>query len=145
MLHQSAILLAEDDWNDIFLFRCALEEAGVSSPLSIVRNGQEAIDYLSGNDIYADREKYPWPSAMLLDLNMPVVDGFGVLAWWRKQDAQHDLPIIVLSSASQESDIQRAMALGATAYRVKPADFYYLVTVARELRDHWLKPQEVRC
>jgi two-component system response regulator len=85
---------------------------------------------------------HPWPALMLLDLKMPLVDGFEVLSWWREHGQGRGLPIIVMSSSGLELDIGRAMALGATAYRVKSSDFEYLVAVARELRDKWLKQQD---
>ena len=142
MQSQPVILVVDDDDNDVLLLRRAFENAKVSSQLVVVRNGQEAIDYLSGQGKYRDRAAHPWPTLMLLDLRMPLLDGFDVLSWWREQERERDLPIIVMSSSSLESDIKRAMDLGATAYRVKPSDFHYLVAVARELGEKWLKQQE---
>ena len=140
MTPQGTILLAEDDDSDIRLVKFAFEEAQVRNPLRVVRNGQEAIDYLSGEGIYAGRDAYPLPALMLLDLKLPLRDGFEVLAWCQEHKGLHGLRVIVMSSSHDQSDIKMAMALGAVAYRVKPADFGYLVGVARELRDHWLKP-----
>jgi CheY-like chemotaxis protein len=88
--------------------------------------------------IYSDREKYPWPVLLLLDLKMPGLDGFDVLVWWRKQAPAEPLPIVVFSSSNRDSDIQKAMELGADAYCSKPAGFDYLLRVAHELRDRWL-------
>jgi CheY-like chemotaxis protein len=145
MKDPSAILIADDDENDVSLLKLAFEEAKISNPIRVVRDGQEAIDYLSRKGIYADSDKHPWPAVMLLDLKMPRLDGFDVLTWWHQHNQGQYLPIIVMSSSNQESDIEAAMALGAAAYRVKPADFDYLVAVARELREHWLKPEELFC
>jgi two-component system response regulator len=140
MRNEPLILIAEDDENDVLLLRRALETAKVFARLSVVRNGQEAIDYLSGHGNYVDRVAHPWPAVMLLDLKMPMVDGFDVLTWWRDQRGERELPIVVLSSSVLESDTERALSLGAAAYRVKATGFEHLVTVAEELRERWLKP-----
>ena len=135
------VLLVEDDENDALLLERAFERAGLPRPLMIVRDGKEAIDYLRGNGEFADRQKFPSPSLMVLDLKMPRADGFAVLSWWRRQPEWRHLPIVVLSSSNQDRDLQRAMTLGASAYCVKPADLSYLVTAARGLRDRWLTPE----
>jgi CheY-like chemotaxis protein len=132
------VLVADDDENDLFFLREAFERAKVSCRIETVQNGREAIGYLQGKGEYRDRELHPWPALMLLDLKMPVADGFEVLAWCGKQTWERDLPIVVMSSSNQEGDIQRALALGATAYHAKPGSFDYLVSVARALADRWL-------
>jgi two-component system response regulator len=134
----SCILVAEDDEDASLLMQEAFREAGLTGRVMVVRNGEETINYLAGKEFYRDREKYPWPALLLLDLKMPKVDGFGVLAWWRRTNRTIELPIVVMSSSNQERDIQRAMELGATSYCVKPCSFQYLVHVAAELRDRWL-------
>jgi CheY-like chemotaxis protein len=133
------ILVADDDENDVLLLQRTFERAKVASRFVVVRDGQEAIDYLSGTGRFGDREKYPWPALMLLDLKMPMLDGFDVLTWWRKQGPTRDLPIVVMSSSNQESDVVRAMALGAATYHVKSGDLQYLVAFARDLHNKWLK------
>jgi CheY-like chemotaxis protein len=84
---RKTILLVDDSENDIDLMRMAFRKAEVNSPLQEVHNGEEAITYLKGEGIYSDREKYPLPSVMLLDLNMPMKNGFDVLSWVRTQPA----------------------------------------------------------
>src|SRR5439155_1605289 len=74
------VLLADDDENDRYLLDLAFEKNGLPNVLQVVRNGEEAIDYLRGDGVYSDREKYPWPSLMLFDLKMPLVDDFEALA-----------------------------------------------------------------
>lgn len=128
------ILVADDDDNDLLLMERAFQRANVASRFVVVRDGQEAIDYLSGTGRFADREKNPWPALMLLDLKMPMLDGFDVLTWRREYGPARDLPIVVMSSSNQESDVERAMALGAAAYQVKSGDLQFLVAFARELR-----------
>ena len=114
------ILLAEDDDNDVFFMRRALQKAEVDLPLHVVVNGQEAIDYLSGAEKFADRTRYPLPSVMLLDLKMPFLDGFEVLTWINSQPSLKEIPVLVLTSSAEERDRQRATELGAKGYFVKP-------------------------
>jgi DNA-binding response OmpR family regulator len=127
------ILLAEDDENDVFLMRRAFQEVGLPNPLVVVRNGQEAIWYLSGQGIYADRNRFPWPLMLLLDLKMPLMDGFDVLGWLQKGQRRQNLRVVVLTSSKHETDTIRALTLGADAYLVKPHQFYELVGIVREL------------
>jgi CheY-like chemotaxis protein len=133
------ILVADDDENDVLLLERAFQQAKVAGHFVVVRDGQEAIDYLSGTGRYEDRADYPWPALMLLDLKMPLLNGFDVLKWWRERGSARDLPIVVMSSSNQESDVEREMALGAAAYQVKSGDLQHLLTFARDLRAKWLK------
>ena len=114
------ILLAEDDDNDVFFMRRALQKAQVEFPLQVVTNGQEAVDYLSGEGKYSDRSAYPLPSLILLDLKMPFLDGFEVLTWIGKQPVLQKIPVAVLTSSAEDRDRRRAAELGAKAYFVKP-------------------------
>jgi CheY-like chemotaxis protein len=138
MDREPVVLIADDDENDVWLMECAFEKASVFVQVMVVGNGKEAIGYLSGEGDYGNRKVYPLPRLMLLDLKMPMVDGFDVLAWCRKQGNERSMPIVVLSNSNYEGDIARAMALGASAYRTKPSDFEDLVAVAKEVRDKWL-------
>ncbi len=138
MLDQVPILLAEDDKNDIFLMRRAFDDAGYRNPLFVVYNGQEAIHYLEGSGIYAEREKYPLPGMLLLDLKMPLMDGFDVLAWLRAHPQFDTLPVVVLSCSRLEEDIDRSRALGVYDYRVKPQRFEDLVRLLDDVRKCWL-------
>ena len=141
MNEKRTILVADDNGDDFFLLRQAFAKAGVTEPLTPVENGAQAIAYLRGDGIYSDREKYPWPALMLLDLKMPGVDGFEVLYWWQQQEHLSMLPIVVLSSSSRDADIQKAISMGAEGFCVKPAGFDYFVVVARELHQRWLAPE----
>jgi CheY-like chemotaxis protein len=138
MLDNAPILLAEDDENDVFLMRRALERAGIPNPLYVVRNGQEAIDWLSGSGDFSNREKHPLPSVMLLDLKMPAVDGFDVLKWLRSRPDFNNLPIIVLTSSKLQEDVNRTRDLGVYDYRVKPQGFEDLVRLLDDVRKCWL-------
>jgi len=134
-----AILVADDDQNDVFFLKRAFQKSGLSHPVFHVPDGQEAIDYLRGDSSYADRARYPIPGLLLLDLKMPKVDGFDVLAWLKTRPELKGLPVVVLSSSSREDDIQRARSLGADDYRVKPADFEDLLVLARDVAARWLE------
>src|SRR6478736_6211312 len=101
MASEPVILVADDDENDAFLLRQALMEMKVRCRLETVRNGKEAIDYLNGEGAYGDRNLHPWPTLMLLDLKMPIADGFDVLAWWQNKVRDRELPIVVMSSSNQ--------------------------------------------
>lgn len=134
------ILLAEDTPLDVFFLRRALMQAAVPNPIVVVRDGQEAIDYLEGRGPYADRKTYPLPSLLLLDLEMPRVDGFGVLAWLQNQTAFDWLPRVVLSGSVGKENALKARDLGADAYRVKPIVPDELTKIVHELHARWLAP-----
>ena len=125
------ILVADDDENDVFFIERALKEAQVANPLRRVRDGEEAIAYLKGEGGYGDREKFPLPHLMLLDLKMPRKNGFEVLEWVRGQPGLKRLPVIILTSSKEDPDIKRAYDLGANTYLVKPAKPEGLVDMAK--------------
>ena len=137
------ILLAEDDEGDIFIIRRALRAASIANPLHIVRNGQEAIQYLDGQGPYADRTKYPWPSLVLLDLRMPLADGFDVLAWLQRRRRPKDLDVVILSGTPDEADALRATELGADAFYVKPRAYEDLVGVVRGIHERLNEMPEI--
>src|SRR5262252_10160973 len=127
MLDHVPILLAEDEENDVVLMRKAFERAGLPNPIMVVENGREAVDYLAGKGEFAQRDKFPLPGLLLLDLKMPWMDGFDVLVWLRRHRSFDTLPVVVLTSSRLQSDIDRSRMLGAYDYRVKPHDFEHLV------------------
>jgi CheY-like chemotaxis protein len=134
----ATILLAEDEPNDAFFVRWAFEKAGLAHHIAHVYDGQEALDYLSGAAPYADRHKYPAPDLLLLDLKMPRLNGFDVLAWLRAHPKLRTLPVVVFSSSDHEQDIEQARQLGADDYRMKPSDIERFVELARDLDAKWL-------
>src|SRR4051812_28573679 len=99
MLDNQHILLAEDDPNDVLLIQRAFQKAGLRIALEVVADGEQAIEYLSGRGIYSNREKYPLPFLLLLDLKMPGIDGFEVLQWIRGQPSLKRLLVVVLTSS----------------------------------------------
>jgi CheY-like chemotaxis protein len=113
------ILIAEDDPDDAFIFKMMFKRATLPHTLHVVGDGQQVIDWLSGKDGYSDRDRYPLPDDVVLDLKMPVKTGFETLEWIRHHTEFHALPVIVLSSSDDQKDVKRAYELGATTYFVK--------------------------
>jgi len=132
------ILVADDDDLATLLMHTVFERAGFVRPLQFARDGVEAIAYLSGDGVYADRSLYPMPTVLLLDLNMPRKNGFEVLEWIRQQPTLKRLHVYVLSASSQPDDIRRAYELGANSYLVKPGNLDELMHQAKTLMA-WLK------
>ena len=137
MKNQTTILLAEDEDTDAYFVEWAIKELGLGCQLSRVIDGQQAIDYLSGATPYADRARHPLPAAVLLDLKMPRVDGFDVLAWRGKSDGFKSIPFIVLTSSQHPRDREKALELGAEDYLVKPGNPRVLTTMLREISTRW--------
>jgi CheY-like chemotaxis protein len=132
----SVILVAEDDENDVFLIRRAFHQAQFENPLEVVRTGEDAINYLQGAHPFEDRDRYPTPALVLLDLKMPRKNGFEVLAWIRQHSEFNSLAVVVLTSSQESADINRAYALGANSYLVKPANFLSLVDMINRLKEY---------
>ena len=133
------VLLVDDNADDVVLMTRAFRATAITAPLKVVHDGAAAIAYLSGTGEYADRAAHPLPALMLLDLKMPRVSGFDVLKWLRQQPALKRLPVVVLTSSSQETDVNRAYDLGANSYVVKPSGVQQIAQVAREIDAYWLK------
>ena len=133
---KAAILIAEDDENDVFLLKRAFHQAQFDNPLQVVPNGEDAIAYLRGDSPFDDREKHPIPALVLLDLKMPRKNGFEVLAWMRQHPEFNPLAVVVLTSSQESADINRAYALGANSYLVKPANFLSLVDMITRLKEY---------
>ncbi len=129
------VLYAEDEDNDAFLMQRAFSKARVSNPLQIVVDGAAAIRYLSGAGEFSDRQRYPAPCLVLLDLNLPRQSGLEVLQWVRAQPGLSTLPVVILTSSNQDSDIGSAYALGANGYLVKPPSSERLIELVTGLRD----------
>jgi CheY-like chemotaxis protein len=131
------ILLVEDDPNDVMLIQRAFQKAGLRNCLRIARDGEEAIEYLSGSGAFADRERFPSPFLMLLDLKMPGTDGFEVLKWARGEPELKRLLKVVLTSSNLQSDVDKAYELGANSYLVKPVEFNEMVNLIQRFEAYW--------
>src|SRR5436190_16403117 len=132
------VLLVEDDVNDIFLVKRAFKIAQIENPLQIVTDGQEAINYLRGEGKYADRETHPLPKLMVMDIKMPRRSGFEVLEWVKGKGAPlRRIPIVIVSSSDNPSDINRPYELGANAYMVKPVNFKKVEHLFESITHYW--------
>ncbi|AIE85890.1 response regulator [Fimbriimonas ginsengisoli] len=117
---RKTILLVEDNEDDVFALRRSLKKAQVANPVQVAEDGQKALDYLAGVGPYADREQYPLPRLVLLDLKLPYRNGMEVLAWIRQQRSLDALPVVILSGSDEARDHKNAAALGIHDYLVKP-------------------------
>jgi CheY-like chemotaxis protein len=132
------ILLVEDNPNDVVLIRRAFAKANVANPLNVVSDGEKAISYLSGGGDYADRARFPLPLFILLDLKLPRKSGHEVVHWLRAQPVLRRIPVVVLTSSSMKSDVERCYDLGVNSYLVKPVNFDELRALMDLIRQYWV-------
>lgn len=137
-----AILLVEDDANDQLLIRRAFAKADITNPVHTVEDGDAAVAYLAGEGSYADRGDHPLPGVVLLDLKLPRRSGLEVLQWVRNMPGLRRLPIVVLTSSRESTDVNRAYDLGANSYLVKPVGFDALTDLVRILQGYWVRWNE---
>jgi CheY-like chemotaxis protein len=133
------LLLVEDNEDDAFLMKRSLRAAGVDQPLHVAQDGQQAIDYLAGRGEFGDRQRYPLPSVIFLDLKLPFKSGHEVLAWIKNQRELAQIIVLVMTSSDQPSDLEEAYRLGANSYVVKPPATEQLVELAVAFKNYWLK------
>ena len=139
----ATILLAEDDPNDVILLQRAMGRASLSADsLKVVRDGEEAISYLSGQANFANRDLYPLPALLLLDLKLPRKSGLEVLSWLRNQPQLRSLVVVFLTSSNSSEDVRLAYEAGANSYLVKPVEFTEMVEMMRALSFYWLEINE---
>jgi len=132
------VLLVEDDLNDIFLVKRAFKMAHLQNPLQVVTDGQEAINYLKGENKYSNRADFPLPKLIVMDIKMPRRTGFEVLEWVKGHGGMlRRIPIIIVSSSDNASDINRAYELGANAYMVKPVNFKAVEHLFESITQYW--------
>ena len=139
MSQSETILLVEDNEDDVFFLKRALEGAAISNPVFVAADGQKAIDYFAGAGEFADRAKFPLPILVFLDLKLPVKKGLDVLAWLRQQESLRSVVVVVLTTSQEPSDLRRAYRLGANSYLVKPARTERLGALVRAVREYWLE------
>ncbi len=139
MIRTKKVLVAEDQPMDICLLQRAFAQARMPITVYYVEDGQEAIDYLSGEKEYGDRDLHPLPDFLLLDIKMPRLDGFQVLRWLRNQPGLKRLPVAMFSSSDLANDVNRAYELGANSFLVKPQDPDRMSDLVRRLEDYWLE------
>jgi CheY-like chemotaxis protein len=132
------ILLVEDSPDDALLIQRAFRKANLANPVQLVRDGEEAVAYLSGAAPYADRTRFPLPVFMLLDLKLPRRSGLEVLAWVRQESVVRRLPVVVLTSSRESVDVNRAYDLGVNSYLTKPVGFEALLEMVKNVNLYWL-------
>ena len=132
-----AILLVEDDENDVLVMTMALEKAGLTCPIRVATDGREAQNYLSGIGKFADRHEYPLPYLIFLDLKLPLVMGMEVLKWVRERPEFDSTIVLILSSSSMPEDIQDAYRLHANGYLVKPYSLEKLELMTQAIKEFW--------
>ncbi|MBV9997725.1 MAG: response regulator [Verrucomicrobia bacterium] len=136
------VALVEDNRDDAFLIQRSLRQAGLSRPVIVFEDGDTIVQYLSGEGMYADRDRYPLPDLLLLDLKLPRRDGFEVLRWLREQPGLCRLVVAVLTGSRQHADVQRAYELGANSYLVKPVGLQAVTTLGESLCRYWATVNE---
>ncbi|HZM05993.1 MAG TPA: response regulator [Candidatus Saccharimonadales bacterium] len=131
------VLQVEDDPNDVFLLKHAWKKAGVENSIQVASDGQQAIDYLQGAGKFADRDKFPLPCLVLLDLKLPYVMGLDVLKWIRQQSGTA-LPVVMLTASGEEVDVVAAYRLGANSFLTKPSEANKLEDMVKAIKHYWL-------
>ena len=138
MIGMPLVLYAEDEESDAIILQRTFKKANLANPLVIVKDGQAAVDYLSGCAPYTNRNEHPLPALLLLDLKMPRMTGFDVLAWIGTRPELQGIPAVVLSSSSSDADIRKAQGMGARDYLVKPNDLGQYLKIVQGLHARWL-------
>ncbi len=133
-----AVLYVEDEEFDALFMRRAFVKTGIDCEFHVVGHGQLAVDYLSGRAPFADRTRYPIPTLVLLDLNLPVLSGFDLLHYLREHPEISAPPVVVFSSSARPDDRTKALGMGATDYLEKPSSGLEFTDVAQRLWDQGL-------
>lgn len=131
------ILLVEDDENDATLVQLAFKKNNILNPVQWVKDGLEAVAYLNGEGAYADRQVYPFPEVLIVDLKMPRMSGLELLTWIRDHPNYRVIPTIIMTASRLDADIEKAYTLGANTYMVKPATLDELAKMVKLAHDYW--------
>jgi two-component system, response regulator len=137
-MEEKVILLVEDNPDDVVLTRMALEKSRIVNKLVVATDGEEALEYLFGQGKYADRDSWQLPEVVLLDLKLPRVDGLEVLKQIRANPATSLLPVVILTSSSEDRDMIKSYKLGCNSFIIKPVDFNQFVNAVQQLQMYWL-------
>ena len=138
MIRTHKILLVEDKRNDADLALRAFAKSKIPNEIFVVRDGEEALDYLFATGAHSGRDPASMPEVVLLDLKLPKVDGLEVLRRLRADERTRRLPVVVLTSSKEERDVMSSYDLGANSFIRKPVDFLEFVDAARQLGQYWL-------
>jgi len=134
----SVLMMADDDADDREFVEDAFGEAGFRGDFRVVEDGAELMDYLNNRGGFAETEKYPSPNLILLDLNMPKLDGYEALEAIKSDSKLKHIPIIVLSTSERQEDVSRTYDLGVNSFITKPSSFEGLVNMAGRISAYWL-------
>ncbi|MEZ5359815.1 MAG: response regulator [Candidatus Zixiibacteriota bacterium] len=132
------ILIADDDPDDRLMIRDAFEENHLGTSLFFVENGEELLYFLYNKGKYSSAKDYPRPGLILMDLNMPIIDGREALREIKSNDQLRSIPVIVLSTSEADEDICRTYSLGVNSFITKPVSFSSLVDTIRTFAQYWL-------
>lgn len=137
-VNEKLVLLVDDSEEDAFLLRAEFRRGGLLNAVKWMSSGAAAINYLKGDGEYAERSRYPLPSIVIFDLQMPQIDGFALLKWIASRPELKRLLIIVLSGLDDLKSVERAYALGANSYLCKPINRYDVANMVSFFKDYWL-------
>ena len=132
------VLIAEDSEADIYFLLRAFDHAKIGNAIHVVRDGDEVLSYLKAEGIYANRERYPAPRIVLLDLYMPSTSGFDILRWKKSQSQLKDVLFVALSNTNSVKDINLAYELGANTFLSKPLDGAEIRNLIEAFHDYWV-------
>jgi len=132
------LLLVDDNNSDVKLTLHAMQQFGAITKVAVVRDGEEALEFLFGRGRYIASHRPLSLRLILLDLKLPKINGFEVLRAIKADDSTRSIPVVVLTSSNQERDLIESYELGANSYVQKPVDFDLFATVVRKIRDYWL-------
>ena len=132
------ILLVEDNPMDVELTLDAFREAKLGSNIHVARSGHEALNYLFGQEQYDDRQSYPLPDLILLDLKLPGIDGHEVLNRIKTTPVLKRLPVVILTSSQEDTDLIKSYDSGANSYLVKPVSAKGFLEVIHQIDHYWL-------
>jgi CheY-like chemotaxis protein len=138
MSERAVILLAEDEEDYVLLIEKAFREAKIENPFYVVSTGMELMAYLKGEGKYANRDEYPLPDLLMLDIKLPGFTGLECLGWLRSQPGLAGLRVLILTSSDHMRDVNDAYRLGANSFLLKPYDFSDLVHLAKMIQEYWL-------
>ncbi len=137
-MEEKVILLVEDNPDDVVLTKMALEKSRIVNRLVVAEDGEVALDYLFSRGKFTDRDSKQMPEVVLLDLKLPRVDGLEVLRQVRANPATNLLPVVVLTSSSEDQDMIKSYKLGCNSFIIKPVDFDQFVNAVQQLQMYWL-------
>lgn len=138
MAHRNALLLVEDNPDDEELTLLAFEQSRITNEVVVAHDGAEALDYLFGTGMYAGRDLSIMPALILLDLQLPRINGLEVLQRLRANNLTKFLPVVILTTSNEQQDLMNSYSLGCNSYIRKPVDFQQFMTAVQQLGVYWL-------